>query len=398
MKKIIKYILLLSLILTNISMLNINANEKKGTKITKTVFPDDAFRRVVENYIDTDKNGYLSDKEKNITMLSMYDMRIKDTTGLSMFKHLESLEINDINYRSDLDEKINFTGLSYLTKLKELRISSNMFYRLKLENVHAAKVIVDGLKVVENAPMYLHHFNKYWKKAEQLTVNGTMKALDYNSKITIQPLGASNELHFSYTKKNGKKIQISTVNLKMTSESQILNGLSIQPANGYRVNVSDTSGYANAIAIYRKTDKGYQKVKTRKLIEPFYFNVKIGDKPTYIIKLFSLLNGHKVNIATKAVTLDGSVPQPVIKSVSGGSLYTPHRVEMGLNGDGNRIDRYQLYGYNKASKKWERICTSSYQVCFVNAYGKYSYIKARTCKITKNGNVYSKYSPKYKIY
>ena len=44
-------------------------------------------------------------------MLSMYDMRIKDTTGLSMFKHLESLEINDINYRSDLDEK---TLIAYL--------------------------------------------------------------------------------------------------------------------------------------------------------------------------------------------------------------------------------------------------------------------------------------------
>ena len=397
MKKMIRYVLSLSLILTNIWMININAAENKGTKITKTIFPDDSFRWVVENYIDTDKNGYLSDKEKNITMLAMYDMRIKDTTGLSVFKHLETLEITDVNYRSDLDEKINFTGLSHLTKLKELRISSNMFYRLKLENVHASNVIVEGLKLVENAPMYIQNFNKYWKKAEQLNVNGTANVLDTNTKVTIQPLGASNELYFRYTKKNGKKIQVSTTNLQMTSQSQILNGLSIQQGSGYRINVSDTTGFASAIAIYRKTDKGYQNVKSSKLNEPFYFNVKIGDKSTYIIKLFSQMNGHKVAITSKTVTLDGTVPQPVIKSVSGGSAYAASRVELGLSGDENRIDRYQLYGYNSSTKKWERIITSNYKVCYVNVYGKYSYIKARTYKTTKNGNVYSKYTPNYKI-
>ena len=92
-------------------------------RITPEDFPDENFRRFILNYIDLNQDGCLSKAEiSNRKYLFLYDMSIRDLTGIEYFVALEDLDCRR-NQLTSLD-------VSSLTKLDTLNCSNNQLTTL----------------------------------------------------------------------------------------------------------------------------------------------------------------------------------------------------------------------------------------------------------------------------
>ena len=118
--------------------------QTEGIAVDVFNFPDDHFRQYVSAYIDIDQDGVLSEKEKNITVLSVPSMEIEELTGIEYFTELKELDCSDNPIRffdvsgNTALEKLNCSKIensrfdfSGNPALKELNIS----YNINLKNV-----------------------------------------------------------------------------------------------------------------------------------------------------------------------------------------------------------------------------------------------------------------------
>ena len=117
-------------------LLSVSACKKKenGIRIDEKTFPDEVFRKYVNEIIDEDWNGYLSKEEIEQTKsISCRNWGIKSFEGIEVFTNLEFLQC-EANYLKQLDvsglsglkeldcaynllDDLNVSGLSQLTKL-----------------------------------------------------------------------------------------------------------------------------------------------------------------------------------------------------------------------------------------------------------------------------------------
>lgn len=68
----------------------------KGIDINKNTFPDDNFRKYIENNFDSDGDGHVEGSEIwNISDINVGGHGIKDLTGITYFKYLKNLYCND---------------------------------------------------------------------------------------------------------------------------------------------------------------------------------------------------------------------------------------------------------------------------------------------------------------
>ena len=63
-----------------------------GKRICGALFPDDNFREFISSNVDKDKNGWLSDQELKIQILSCANKNISDLTGVELFVDLRELD------------------------------------------------------------------------------------------------------------------------------------------------------------------------------------------------------------------------------------------------------------------------------------------------------------------
>lgn len=117
--------------------------------IDATNFPDETFRTYIENNIDTDKNGILSDTEINTTEKMSIPFhstnKISSLDGINYFKSLKylsispenltKLDLNDntaLEYLCCTDNKLVELDLSHNTALKELYCQNNNISKLNI--------------------------------------------------------------------------------------------------------------------------------------------------------------------------------------------------------------------------------------------------------------------------
>lgn len=75
-------------------LLSVSACKKKenGIRINEKSFPDEAFREYINENIDGDRNGYLSNEEiEQICPISCGERAIESLSGIEVFKNLEEL-------------------------------------------------------------------------------------------------------------------------------------------------------------------------------------------------------------------------------------------------------------------------------------------------------------------
>ena len=95
--------------------------------ISDYYFPDENFRKYVQENFDSDNNGSLSDEERaDVNIINVGGMKIKSLEGVELFYDLEYLHCNS-NDLTELDLKSN-------TKLKSISCSNNSLTSLDLSN------------------------------------------------------------------------------------------------------------------------------------------------------------------------------------------------------------------------------------------------------------------------
>jgi hypothetical protein len=105
-------------------------------------FPDGNFRRYVSANFDTNKNGYLSDSERNsVTFIDVQGLSIHRMTGIEWFPNLQSLYCSD-NQIEELD----------VSKLEKLVVIYCHHNEINGENMDA---FVNSLPVSDNGRLYV---------------------------------------------------------------------------------------------------------------------------------------------------------------------------------------------------------------------------------------------------
>ena len=74
----------------------------KNVTIDEINFPDEIFRTYVSEHLDSSANGYLDDKEADISVLDISGLGIRDLQGIEYFSELENLDCSD-NELTSLD-------------------------------------------------------------------------------------------------------------------------------------------------------------------------------------------------------------------------------------------------------------------------------------------------------
>ena len=111
--------------------------------IDENLFPDEAFRNYVLQNIDTDKDMFLSEEERDAVLdIIVNDMGIKDLTGIELFTNLDNLECDD-NEIKELD-------MGFAPKLWRLVCRNNQLTKLDVsQNLNLAKLWCAGNELTE---------------------------------------------------------------------------------------------------------------------------------------------------------------------------------------------------------------------------------------------------------
>lgn len=124
-----------------------SGDDTEGIKIS-AAFPDEYFRAYVEDYVDLNGNGYLSQSEiESVISLDVSGLGILDMTGVGLFTELRELECYN-NYLGELDVS-NFLYLEYLdvsgNGLEILTLGEqNSLYALYCENNSLEELDITG--------------------------------------------------------------------------------------------------------------------------------------------------------------------------------------------------------------------------------------------------------------
>ena len=168
-------LLTLALLLGLLPTLRLTADAANVT-INTTNFPDDKFRAYVTAYIDTDKNGVLSDAERNVKTIDCSVRNIASLKGVEYFTALTNLDCSR-NQISALD-------LSKNTALKELNCSENALTSLSFsKNTALTKVRcfsnqLTALDVSKNAALQTLACQTNQLTALNLSANPALLSLD----------------------------------------------------------------------------------------------------------------------------------------------------------------------------------------------------------------------------
>ena len=127
-------------LLMGISYINCKA-EETTVAVDETHFPDEIFRKYITENIDKDKNGVLSQQEReNVKKIMMYDhVYILDELALKKALH---------NTRPKPYEQIDLQGIQYFTNLEQLSVYADRIYHLSLaeQNKRLKNLILEGNK------------------------------------------------------------------------------------------------------------------------------------------------------------------------------------------------------------------------------------------------------------
>ncbi|RKM57963.1 leucine-rich repeat domain-containing protein [Butyrivibrio sp. X503] len=125
-----------------------------GIKVDESVFPDEIFRGYISEFVDTDKDGFLSKEEidsvKQIFVRASTDERYHDITsikGIELFTELEELSItrtrvtefdlsnnNKLTYLQCIDTDISSIDTGLFPKLRDLQIGGTKIDSIDLSN------------------------------------------------------------------------------------------------------------------------------------------------------------------------------------------------------------------------------------------------------------------------
>ncbi len=120
-----------------------------GIPVTAAYFPDAGFRSYVSKHFDTDKNGWLSDAERDAVdhIYMNGEKGISDLAGIKCFKNLYELYCADCGLTS-----LDVSGCRELTilvcsgnKLKTLDISGTSIWRLRCYDNRLKKLVLNEL-------------------------------------------------------------------------------------------------------------------------------------------------------------------------------------------------------------------------------------------------------------
>ena len=119
-----------------------------NAKIDSKNFPDANFRNYVSSTIDTNRNGYISTTERNITKLDVSNMNIESLKGIECFDDLQQLSCNFNRLKTvDLSNNTKLMSLNiYGNQLTELDLSQNTL----LENLYCYENQLTTLDLSQN--------------------------------------------------------------------------------------------------------------------------------------------------------------------------------------------------------------------------------------------------------
>ena len=151
-------------------------SQKDGVAITQANFPDDTFRKFISEYIDTDKNGWLSEEEINaVKDITINGQNLGGLTGIKYFHALESLDVADNN--------LTYLDLSENTNLKYVACDHNHITSLNLGN----QKYLSDLRCYENPLEYL--FIKECPILVDAWINGEYTKYEWGLQVTSQSGG-----------------------------------------------------------------------------------------------------------------------------------------------------------------------------------------------------------------
>lgn len=165
-------------------------------EINDTNFPDQVFRKYVEDNIDTEKDGKLSQAERDaVTEISITNTNCTDLTGIAYFANLKILYCND-NKLTGLDMSGNPALeqlLCYENKLESLNVTKNK----NLSTLQCQHNRLNELNLKDNEK--LTELNCSYNQLTTLDVskNAKLRILEcYNNSIAELNLGDITNLHW----------------------------------------------------------------------------------------------------------------------------------------------------------------------------------------------------------
>ncbi len=143
-------------------------------KIDETSFPDANFREYVSETKDLDGNGYLSDSERNITMMSVTeDNEIKTLKGIEYFTNLKILRCSNIAL-----EELDVSALSELTALTCMGnnlTKLDLFNNNKLQRVNCSDNSLTSLRLLSSSLTQLDCYANNLKSLDLSLVSSLQK-------------------------------------------------------------------------------------------------------------------------------------------------------------------------------------------------------------------------------
>lgn len=164
MKKIIGLVLALVMVLGIMPMGTIKAYAAEGdVAINETNFPDATFREYIKTKFDTDKNGTLSQQERNgVTKITVDKKQIESLKGIEHFPKVWKIgcknnKLRELDVRQNKDLEMLYCDHNNLVRLD---LSQNT----ALTDLNCSNNQLENLDVKENTKL-----EKFWCSDNNLT-------------------------------------------------------------------------------------------------------------------------------------------------------------------------------------------------------------------------------------
>ncbi len=161
--------------------------------INETNFPDANFREYISETKDLDGDGYLSDSERNITMMSVTeDNEIKTLKGIEYFTNLKILRCSNISL-----EELDVSALSDLTALTCMGnnlTKLDLFNNNKLQRVNCSDNSLTTLRLLSSSLTQLDCYANNLKTLDLTLVSSLQKLRCDQNELSSLDLSENKQL------------------------------------------------------------------------------------------------------------------------------------------------------------------------------------------------------------
>jgi hypothetical protein len=332
------------------------------------VFTDPAFKNYIENYVDTDENGYLSYRELlNCTEMDPSGLGIKSLAGIENFVNLTSLDCSDNN--------LTTLDLSKNTKITELDCSNNSITSLNLGNNTALTELdcsnnkLTALDISKNTA--LTNLDSTGNSIKTLTIaqGQDTSSFSLDSGVTTTVSDQQNTSNKN-TSANNNAVKVSAPSVSSVANTS--KGIKITWKN-----ISNATGYI----VYRKASGGnWTKIATISDASTLNYEdtavaKKSGSTYSYTVQAYNVTGGKTVKSTYNSTGKS-------IRRLSQVTLATPVNTAKGVTVKWKKVSGaagYIVYRKTGSAKSWTKVAT-------VKGNKKVSYLdkKAKT-----NGTKYT---------